>query len=259
MTIASGDRIGRNGRDRLGPSWLRVPSARAQRLLNNGAVLALRSRAVTFVDGVEPPEGDLFHRIGRVVVERPCSVMESVMRVSECMTRDVEIANPGLANLGEGTRFKAQRGEQAARTRVTWNGNRPWRFEPFSPSYRCASVGSTEDTMRLLFLTAATSCLALAACNQERSPEPVDAAQDAAAGPVGQVSAATLGSNLVSAYVPNAAMGDLYEIQAADLAIERSQNAQVKDLARMIRTDHTAASENLKAVAPQAAPEVAIP
>ena len=68
-----------------------------------------------------------------------------------------------------------------------------------------------------------------------------------------------MGSNMVSAYVPNAAMGDMYEIQAADLALERSQNAQVKELANMIKTDHTAASNAMKAMLPQAAPEVTPP
>jgi len=109
-------------------------------------------------------------------------------------------------------------------------------------------------------LFAGTACLALlAACNSEQSPPAVDKAQDMAAAPVGQVSAATMGSNMVSAYVPNAAMGDMYEIMAADLAAERSQNAQIKELARMIKTDHTAASNAMKAMLPQAAPEVTPP
>ena len=109
-------------------------------------------------------------------------------------------------------------------------------------------------------LLAGVACVALlAACNQEQSPEAVDKAQDMAAGPVGQTSAATMGANMVSAYVPNAAMGDMYEIQAADIALERSQNAQVKELATMIKTDHTAASNAMKAMLPQAAPDMAPP
>ena len=109
-------------------------------------------------------------------------------------------------------------------------------------------------------LLAGAACVALlTACNQEKSPEAVDKAQDMAAGPVGQTSAATMGSNMVSAYVPNAAMGDMYEIQAADIALERSQNAQVKELANMIKTDHTAASNAMKAMLPQAAPEMTPP
>jgi putative membrane protein len=109
-------------------------------------------------------------------------------------------------------------------------------------------------------LLAGVACVALlAACNQEQSPEPVDKAQDMAAAPVGQMSAATLGANTVGGYVPNAAEGDMYEIMAADIALERSQNAQVKELAQMIKTDHTAASNAMKALLPQAAPDVQMP
>lgn len=110
-----------------------------------------------------------------------------------------------------------------------------------------------------LTLIAAVSGLALAGCSQEQSPPAVDAAQDAVSAPVGQVSAQTMGANMVSAYVPGAAMGDMYEIQAADIALERSTNARVKELAQMIKTDHTAASNALKAIVPTAAPDIALP
>ncbi len=109
-------------------------------------------------------------------------------------------------------------------------------------------------------LFASVACLALlTACNSEQSPEAIDKAQDMAAGPVGQVSAATMGSNMESAYIPNAAMGDMYEIMAADIALERSQNARIKELAGMLKTDHTAASTAMKAMLPQAAPDTAPP
>ena len=107
--------------------------------------------------------------------------------------------------------------------------------------------------IRPLLVGAACAAL-LAACQQERSPEVVDKAQDMAAAPVGQMSAATMGSNSQAAYISNAAMGDMYEIQAADMALERTENAQVRELAQMIKTDHTAASERLRAAA-QAAGE----
>jgi len=98
-------------------------------------------------------------------------------------------------------------------------------------------------------LLASAACLTLlAACNERGASPAVDKAQDMAAAPVGQASAATLGANTVSAYVPNAAMGDLYEIMASDIALERSQNAEVKRLATMIKTDHTDASNKFKAI-----------
>lgn len=105
----------------------------------------------------------------------------------------------------------------------------------------------------------ALAALTLAACQQEQSPPAVDAVQDKTAAVVGQTSAATLGANTVAGYVPNAAMGDMYEIQAAEIALEKSQNAGVRDLATMIRTDHTAAAEALRPVARREAPDVAIP
>lgn len=109
-------------------------------------------------------------------------------------------------------------------------------------------------------LLAGAACLALlSACNSEQSPAVVDKAQDAASAPVGQTSAATMGGNMQSAYIPNAAMADMYEIQAADIALERSQNAKVKELAGMIKTDHTTASDEMKAMLPQAAPDVTPP
>lgn len=108
-------------------------------------------------------------------------------------------------------------------------------------------------------LAASAAALTLAACNQQRSAEVVDKVEDAVSEPVGQTSAAALGAHMVSAYVPNAAMGDMYEIQAADIALERSQNAQVKALAQMIKADHTAAAAALKAAAAQAAPDVSLP
>ena len=109
-------------------------------------------------------------------------------------------------------------------------------------------------------LLAGAACLALlSACNQQGASPAVDKAQDMAAAPVGQVSAVTMGSNLVSAFVPNAAMSDMYEIQAADIALARSGNAQVKALAQMIKTDHTAASNKFKGLVPTAAPGVSLP
>lgn len=112
--------------------------------------------------------------------------------------------------------------------------------------------------IRPILVGAACAAL-LAACQQERSPEVVDQAQDMAAAPVGQMSAATLGANSPEAYVSNAAEGDMYEIMAADIALERTQNAQIRELAQTIKTDHTAASKALKGMLPQAAPEAEIP
>ncbi len=97
---------------------------------------------------------------------------------------------------------------------------------------------------KILIPVAAAGAL-LAACGEQ---DPVSATQDAASVPVGQTSAMTLGANTVDGYVTNAAMGDMYEIRAAEMALERSQNAEVRALAQMILDDHTAASEALRNV-----------
>lgn len=99
----------------------------------------------------------------------------------------------------------------------------------------------------------------VAACSPQGGEKAVDKAQDAVSAPVGQTSAATMGANLVSAYAPSAAMGDMYEIQAADIALERAKRDDVKALARMIKTDHTAASTALKTAVATAAPDIALP
>jgi putative membrane protein len=108
-------------------------------------------------------------------------------------------------------------------------------------------------------LFAAAAAALIAACSPQGGEEAVDKTQDAISAPVGQTSAATLGSNLVSAYVPAAAMGDMYEIQAADIALERGARADVKALAQTIKTEHAAASKAFKALAPTAAPGIALP
>ena len=114
--------------------------------------------------------------------------------------------------------------------------------------------------MTRLLLAASASALLLAACgDNDANQNPVDAVQDAASAPVGQTSAATMGANSVGAYVSNAAEGDMYEIQAAEIALERSQNPQIRELATMIRTDHTQAAEAMRGIVPQAAPDARIP
>ncbi|MNQ97689.1 hypothetical protein D3C85_1133470 [compost metagenome] len=99
----------------------------------------------------------------------------------------------------------------------------------------------------------------VAACSPQGGEKAVDKAQDAVSAPVGQTSAATMGANLASAYAPSAAMGDMYEIQAADIALERAKRVDVKALARMIKTDHTAAGTALKTAVATAAPDIVLP
>lgn len=119
--------------------------------------------------------------------------------------------------------------------------------------------------MKTLTLAGVASLALLAACNQggdsaaQNTGEAVNATQDATSGVVGQTSAATLGANTVDGFVTGLATGNMYELESAKIAAAKSRNADVKALAAMITKDHTAAGEKLTALAPTAAPNVAIP
>ena len=116
---------------------------------------------------------------------------------------------------------------------------------------------------RMLLAGAATLAL-LGACSQSDDPADaaaatVNAAQDAASGPVGQTSAATLGANTAGGFVTALATSDMYELQSAEIAMARSSTAGIDELAGMIRTDHTASTARLKTIAPTEAADTPLP
>lgn len=53
-------------------------------------------------------------------------------------------------------------------------------------------------------------------------------------------------------YVAQAANSDMYEIQAGELAAKNGQSQQVKDFGRMMVTDHTKSSQDMKAMVSRA-------
>jgi putative membrane protein len=110
-------------------------------------------------------------------------------------------------------------------------------------------------TRAILIAAAVVSALSLAACNRKEAAtndanpgqsEPVNAAQDTVGAAVGQVSASTLGANSTDAFVSNAAMSDMYEIKAGQMAQQKGQSAGVKSFAKMMVTDHTAMTNEMK-------------
>jgi putative membrane protein len=117
---------------------------------------------------------------------------------------------------------------------------------------------------RKLFIgAAALSALAVAACGQQDAQDanpgqsaPVNAAQDAMSAPVGQTSAATLG-NTTEGFATNAAMSDMYEVQAAKIAQAKASSADVKAYAKMLEDAHTKTTAELKPLA--AAANVTLP
>ena len=124
----------------------------------------------------------------------------------------------------------------------------------------------TSDT----FTTLRTPPLSLAACSRQSAEntaanttaaagnaadatgnavgQAVDKEQDLAAGPVGQTSAATVGSFTNDGFVSSAAMSDMYEIEAGKIAAQRSKSADVKKFAATMQKDHTATTTELKGI-----------
>lgn len=108
----------------------------------------------------------------------------------------------------------------------------------------------------LAIAAAATAALSLAACQktdqQPNAADPgtgndaVNAAQDAASAAVGATSAATVGQMSTEDFVTNAAISDMYEIQAGEIAQKKGQSADVKAFGKMMVTDHTAMSNEMK-------------
>ena len=113
----------------------------------------------------------------------------------------------------------------------------------------------------LMLSAAALAAISLAACNkpannpnasegaQTGNPgqtQPVNEAQDKVGAAVGATSANTMGSVDTGSFVSNASQSDMYEIQAAKVAQTKSKNPDVKAFAKMMVTDHTAMSNQMK-------------
>ena len=110
---------------------------------------------------------------------------------------------------------------------------------------------------RALFLSVvAAAGLSLAACqktdSQPTAADPgtgndaVNTAQDATSAAVGATSAATVGQMSTDAFVTNAAISDMYEIEAGQIAQKKGQSADVKAFGKMMVSDHTAMSTEMK-------------
>jgi len=125
---------------------------------------------------------------------------------------------------------------------------------------------------RILMSAAALAAVAsLAACNRAdntgaegsvsdtpgQNPA-VNAAQDAMSAPVGETSAATLGRT-TDGFVTNAAIGDMYEIEAGKMAQQMGKSDAVKTFGGQMVKDHTATSAKLKATLGTAGADVTPP
>ncbi|MFN3522547.1 MAG: DUF4142 domain-containing protein [Phenylobacterium sp.] len=73
----------------------------------------------------------------------------------------------------------------------------------------------------------------------------MDKMQDMVGGMVGMASASTAGSHDTGAFVKNACIGDLYEIDAAKLALQRSRTDEVRSFAQMMVDHHMTAAHQM--------------
>lgn len=73
----------------------------------------------------------------------------------------------------------------------------------------------------------------------------VDKTQDAVGGVAGKMKASMVSS--ADSFVENAAIGDRYEVRAAQVALQRASSAEVKAIAKKMILDHTASTHHLQA------------
>lgn len=74
----------------------------------------------------------------------------------------------------------------------------------------------------------------------------MDKAGDVVGGMVGRMTASTAGSTRADEFVKSAAIGDLYEITAAKLALRRARSEEVKAAAHKMIADHTTSTHHLR-------------
>ena len=72
-------------------------------------------------------------------------------------------------------------------------------------------------------------------------------AGDMVGGMVGKASAASAGSHDSEAFVKNACVSDLYEVEAGRLAMERARSDAVRELGMMMVDHHTTATHQMQA------------
>lgn len=74
----------------------------------------------------------------------------------------------------------------------------------------------------------------------------LDKAQDMVGGMVGMASAATAGSHSTAAFVTNAVMGDLYEIEAGRIAARRATSESVREMGMMMVEHHITSMHQMR-------------
>lgn len=107
-------------------------------------------------------------------------------------------------------------------------------------------------------LIAPAAALALAACG-ERADDPASNQALVPGEPVTNMQAELVPAAVNAVEYANlVAAGDRYEIESAELALERSEHEEVRRIAQTIRDDHRRSTEQLRAAAAQRQPPLAI-
>jgi putative membrane protein len=130
----------------------------------------------------------------------------------------------------------------------------------------------------ILGTTALAGIMLLAACNQETASnnqptdqnqtaqngpapgsknEAISAAKDAVAGAVGTIAAELTTST--KGFIDDAAISDMYEVQAGQLAAMRAQSPELKQFAQQMVDAHTQTRNELKRILAKSAPNFMLP
>jgi putative membrane protein len=100
--------------------------------------------------------------------------------------------------------------------------------------------------LRLTFL-AATAALAISACSPENPAS--EATTTPVTTPDGSTTIIAEADGATKNYVEKAAIGDMFEIEASKIALDRSKVQPVKDFAKMMIDAHTATSQEMGGLA----------
>jgi putative membrane protein len=112
--------------------------------------------------------------------------------------------------------------------------------------------------MRARFLIApAAAALMLAGCGERAAEDTADNRQVVPGEPVTNMQAEMVpaAANAIE-YAALVSASDLYEIQSSELALERSENEEVRRLAQTILADHRRSTEMLRQAAAQSQPPI---
>ena len=113
---------------------------------------------------------------------------------------------------------------------------------------------------RALIVSGCVIALALAACGKQQAANEVSDISAVASDAAASSNALTIQTNLAAAdFVDMAAAGDMYEIQAAKIALKRSKTPDVQALAKMMIQDHAKSTALIKKAIADSGQQIELP